>query len=345
MGETTMKAIVQRKYGSPDLLTLEETNEPTIGDDEVLVRVRAASVHPDVWHVVRGRPYVLRVMGAGVRNPKNPIPGTDMAGVVEAVGENVTQFAPGDDVFGETIRGMQWINGGAYAEYVSAPADSLMSKPSTVTFEEAAAVPTSGLIAHQAIHYQGQVEPEQTVLVNGAGGGVGTFAVQLAKAYGATVTGVDSTEKVETIASIGADHLIDYTKKDFTRGREQYDFILDIAGNHSFGECRRVLTLDGTYVLIGHDHYGEFGRRFFGSLPRFLKLMAMSPIVSELPGVRFSAPPKSDSLATLRGFVESGELTPVVDRTFPLNEVPDAIRYLESGRVRGKVVISVSSAE
>lgn len=340
-----MKAIVQRMYGSPDLLTLEEIDEPTIGDDEVLVRVRAASVHPDVWHVVRGRPYVLRVMGGGMRNPKNPVPGTDMAGVVEAVGENVPQFAPGDDVFGETIRGMQWINGGAYAEYVSAPTDSLMSKPSTVTFEEAAAVPTSGLIALQGIHYQGQIEPEQTVLVNGAGGGVGTFAVQLAKAYGATVTGVDSTAKVETVASIGADHLIDYTEEDFTRGREQYDLILDIAGNHSFGECRQALTRDGKYVLIGHDHYGEFGRRFFGSLSRFLKLMAMSSFVSELPEMRFSTPPKSDSLATLREFVESGDLTPVVDRTFPLNEVPDAIRYLESGCVRGKVVISVSSAE
>jgi NADPH:quinone reductase-like Zn-dependent oxidoreductase len=288
---------------------------------------------------------VLRIMGSGARNPKTLVPGTDMAGVVEAVGENVTQFASDDDVFGETIRGMQWINGGAYAEYVSAPADSLLSKPSTVTFEEAAAVPTSGLIALQGIHYQGQVEPGQTVLVNGAGGGVGTFAVQIAKADGATVTGVDSPEKVETIASIGADHLIDYTEEDFTRGREQYDLILDIAGNHSFGECRQALTRDGKYVLIGHDHYGEFGRRFFGSIPRFLKLMAMSPFVSELSGMGFSTPPKSDSLATLREFVESGDLTPVVDRTFPLNEVPDAIRYLESGCVRGKVVISVSSAE
>lgn len=340
-----MKAIVQRTYGSPNLLTLEEVDEPPIGDDQVLVRVRAASVHPDVWHVVRGRPYVLRIMGAGVSKPKSPIPGTDMAGVIEAVGENVTQFAPGDDVFGETSRGMQWINGGAYAESVSALADSLAVKPPTVTFEEAAAVPTSGLIAYQGIHYQGDIEPGQAVLVNGAGGGVGTFAVQLANAYGAEVTGVDSTEKLEMIESIGADHVIDYTAEDFTHRSERYDFLLDIAGNHSFGECRRVLASDGKYVLIGHDHYGAVGRRVFGSLPRFLTLMVMSPFVSELFEMGFSTPPKSESLAMLREFLESGELRPIVDRTFPLRGVPDAIRYLESGRVRGKVVISISDAE
>lgn len=340
-----MKAVVQRQYGSPDRLTLEEIEQPTAGDGEVLVRVRAASVHPDVWHVVRGRPYVLRIMGAGVRKPNHPVPGTDVAGVVEAVDETVSRFAPGDEVFGETIGEMQWVNGGAYAEYVAAPADSLAHKPANVGFEEAAAVPTSGLIAHQGIHYQGQVEPDQSVLVNGAGGGVGSFAVQLANAYGAAVTGVDSTDKLELVASLGADHVVDYTEEDFTRRPERYDLVLDIPGNHSFRECRRVLAPDGAYVLIGHDHYGAVGRRVFGSIPRFFTLMALSPVVSELSEMGFSTPPKRESLAKLREFLASGEFTPAVDRTFPLREVPDAIRYLESGRVRGKVVVSVSDGE
>ena len=338
-----MKAIVQRQYGSPDQLTFEERPEPAIGQEEVLVRVRAASVHPDVWHVVRGQPYVLRIMGAGVRRPTTLIPGTDMAGIVEAVGERVTQFAPGDEVFGETIRDMYWINGGAYAEYASAPRDSLAMKPPGVTFEEAAAVPTSGLIAHQAIHYQGQVESGWTVLVNGAGGGVGTFAVQLAKAYGAEVTGVDDTEKQGMIESIGADHVLDYREEDVTRQNTRYDLVVDIAGNHSFAAWKRILEPDGRYILIGHDHYGEVGRRFLGSIPRALKLMVLSPFVDELAGMGFSTPPKRESLATLRGFLISGELTPIVDRTYPLSEVPRAIQYLESGRVQGKVVISVQS--
>lgn len=336
-----MKAVVQRGYGSPGQLELEEVDPPPVEDDEVLVRVHAASVHPDVWHVVRGLPYVLRFMGAGVRKPRNPVPGTDVAGRVETVGRDVTRFAPGDDVFGETVRGQQWVNGGAYAEYASAPAAALAPKPDSLTFEEAAVVPTSGLIALQGVHYDGEVQPGRTVLINGAGGGVGSFAVQIAKAYGAEVTGVDRTEKLDVLRALGADHVLDYTREEFTERDERYDLVVDIPGNHPFSKCRGALTRDGTYVLIGHDHYGAVGRRALGSLPRFVKLMLLSTVVSQLPDVDFSTPPKSDSMAILTDLLESGDVTPTVDRTYPLEEVPDAIRYLASGRVLGKVVVSV----
>lgn len=336
-----MEAVVQREYGSPDRLEVEEVERPAVGDDEVLVRVHAASVHADVWHVVRGFPYVLRFMGAGILRPKNPVPGTDVAGRVEAVGGDVTRFAPGDDVFGETVRGQQWANGGAYAEFVSAPADALAPKPAALPFEAAAAVPTSGLIALQGVHYEGRVQSEQRVLINGAGGGVGGFAVQIAKAYGAEVTGVDRSEKLDMIRSLGADHVLDYTREDYTERDERYDLIVDVPGNHPFSKSRRALTRDGTYVLIGHDHYGAVGRRAFGSLPRFVKLMLLSTVVGQLPAMDFSTPPKRDSMAILTEFLESGDVSPNVDRTYALDEVPEAIRYLESGRTRGKLVVSV----
>ena len=335
-----MKAIVQDKYGSLDVLELREIDKPVVKDDEVLVRVHAASVHPDVWHVVRGLPYVLRIMGAGLLKPKNRVPGTDVAGHVEAVGKNVTQFQPGDEVFGESVRGHQWHNGGAYAEYVSVPEDALALKPANLTFEQAAAVPTSGFIALQGLRGEGQVQPGQKVLINGAGGAVGTFAVQLAKAYGADVTGVDSTRKLDMVRSIGADHVIDYTQEDFTHGVERYDLILDIPGNYSLSDCRRALTPKGTYVLIGHDHFGASGGHWMGSLPRTLKLVVLSPFVSQLPRLRTSMATK-DPLGVLKEFIEAGKITPVIDRAYPLSEVPEAIRYLEEGHARGKVVISV----
>jgi NADPH:quinone reductase-like Zn-dependent oxidoreductase len=254
-----MKAVIQDKYGSPDALELREIDEPPIEDDEVLVRVRAASVHPDVWHVVTGLPYLLRLMGAGLLKPKNRIPGTDMAGHVEAVGKNVKEFRPGDEVFGETLRGLQWHNGGAYAEYVAVPEDMLALKPANVTFEQAASVPTTGYIVLMNLRGKAQVKPGQKVLINGAGGGVGTLALQIAKAHGATVTAVDSTEKLDMLRSLGADQVIDYTQEDFTRRDERFDLIFDIPGNHSFSDCRRVLTPEGVYVLIGHDHFGQQG--------------------------------------------------------------------------------------
>src|SRR5215218_988281 len=304
-----MKAIVQEKYGSPyDVLNLKDLDKPTVKEEEVLVRVHSASVHPDVWHLVRGLPHVLRLMGAGLLKPKHPVPGTDMAGHVESVGKNVTQFQQGDEVFGESVRGHQWHNGGAYAEYVSVAEDALALKPADITFEQAAAIPTSGLIALQGLREHGQLQPGQKVLINGAGGGVGTIAVQLAKAYGAEVTGVDSTSKLDLLRSLGADQVIDYTQEVFTQGGESYDLIVDIPGNHSFSECRRALSPKGTYALIGHDHFGKLGHHFLGSLPRVLKLVALSPFVSQLPELSFSMPSKSDSMAVLKELLKAGKI-------------------------------------
>ena len=335
-----MKAIVQDRYGSPDVLELRDIDEPAAGDDEVLVRVHAASVHPDVWHVVRGVPYVLRVMGAGLRRPKNPVPGIDMAGRVESVGAKVTRFRPGDEVFGEIVRGIQWRNGGAFAEYAVAPEAKLELKPAKLTFEQAAAVPTSALIALQAVRHQGHVQPGHKVLVNGAGGGVGTFAVQLGKADGAHVTGVDSTSKLDLIRSIGADRVIDYTQEDFTRSGERYDVIVDIPGNRSFSDLRRALTRTGTYVYIGHDRFGGSGARWFGGIGRFLGLTLLTPFVSQRMSPRI-AKGTEDPLLVLKELIEAGRIEPAIDKTFPLSEVPEAIRYLESGQARGKIVITV----
>jgi NADPH:quinone reductase-like Zn-dependent oxidoreductase len=264
-----------------------------------------------------------------------------VAGHVESVGKDVTQFQPGDEVFGESVRGHQWHNGGAYAEYTSVPEDQLALKPANITFEQAAAVPTSGLIALQGLREYGQIQPGQKVLINGAAGGVGAIAVQLARAYGADVTGVDSAGKLDLVRSLGADQVIDYTQEDFTQSGKRYHLILDIPGNHSFSECRRALTPRGTYVLIGHDHFGKQGDRFLGGLPRGLKQIALSPFVSQLPDLSFSMPSKRDSMAVLKEFLEAGKITPVVDRTYPLSEVPEAIRYLEEGQARGKIVITV----
>ncbi|MAG35740.1 MAG: NAD(P)-dependent alcohol dehydrogenase [Dehalococcoidia bacterium] len=337
-----MKAMVQYRYGIPaEVLELREIAKPVVKDDEVLVRVRAASLHPDVWHVVSGRPYALRLMGAGLRRPKHSVPGTDVAGHVEAVGQHVTQFQQGDAVFGESTKGHQWTNGGAYAEYVAVPRESLALKPAGITFEQAATVPTSGFIALSGLRHEGQVQPGQRVLINGAGGGVGALAVQLAKAYGAAVTGVDSTGKLDLIRSLGADHVIDYTQEDFTQRGERYDLILDVPGNHSFSQCRRALTPEGTYVLIGHDHFGAAGGRWLGSLPRVFKLTVMSAFVSQLPALSFSVPSKQDAMAVLSEFLDAGKITPVVARTFPLKELPTAIRYLEEGHAQGKIVITV----
>ena len=341
-----MKAIVQGGYGPPaDVLKLGDVDEPVVQDDEVLVRVHAASVHPDVWHVVRGLPYVLRLMGAGLLKPKKRIPGTDVAGRVESVGRDVTHFRAGDEVFGETIEGYQWTNGGAFAERVSVPEDALAPKPANVTFEQAASVPTSGLIALHNLPNEGLLRSGRSVLINGAGGGVGALAVQIAKAYGATVTGVDSSDKLEMIRSLGADRVIDYAREDFTRSGERYDLIFDIPGNRPFAECRGDLTPGGKYVLIGHDRFGKGAGRWFGSVPRVLKLAVLSPFVSQLPSLGFAMPNKKDSMALLKDLLEAGKLTPVIDRTYPLTQVPEAIRYLEEGHARGKVVITVRAAE
>jgi len=335
-----MKAIVQERYGSPSELELRETAKPVAGAHEVLVRVRAASLHPDVWHVVTGRPFVLRLLGAGLTRPKNPIPGTDMAGIVESVGSGVTRFRPGDPVFGETIEGLFWTNGGAFAEYVSVRQDLLALKPDNVTFEQAASVPTSGCIALMNLRDRDRLRPGKNVLINGGGGGVGSLALQIAKAYGAHVTAVDSTGKLDMLRSLGADEVIDYTREDFTRRGVRYDLIFDVPGNHPFSACRRALEPDGRYVLIGHERFGASGKPVFGLIPHFLKLMWISRFVKQLRGPGIPMPTKKAAMAVLRELLEAGKLTPIIDRTYPLSEARDAIRHMIEDETRGKVILA-----
>jgi len=339
-----MKAIIQGRYGSPDGLELREVDKPVVGHDEVLVRVRAASVHPDVWHVVSGRPYVLRLMGAGFAKPKNPIPGTDMAGIVESVGGSVTRFRPGDPVFGETVVTFQWVNGGAFAEYVSVHHELLARKPDNITFEQAASVPTSGFIALLNLRGLNQLRPGQKVLINGGGGGVGSLALQITKAHGAHVTAVDSTSKLDMLRSLGADEVIDYTREDFTRRGVRYDLIFDVPGNHPFSACRRALTPDGRYVLIGHEHFGASGKRVFGLVPYFLSLMVLSRFVKQLRGPGLPMPTKKDAMAVLRNLLEVGKITPIIDSTYHLGDVREAFRHMIEDELHGKVILTVVDA-
>jgi NADPH:quinone reductase-like Zn-dependent oxidoreductase len=335
-----MKAVVQDKYGPATVLQLREVPDPAVGEDEVLVRVRAASLHPDVWHAVTGRPYVLRLMGAGVFKPKNPIPGTDMAGVVESAGGNVTRFRPGDEVFGVTTAG-SWANGGAFAESVAVPQDCLALKPGNVTFEQAASVPASGCIALNNLPDAGRLGDGREVLINGAGGGVGSLALQIAKARGARVTAVDATSKLDMLRSLGADHVIDYTREDYTRGDRRYDLIIDVPGNRPLSACRRVLTAEGRYVPIGHENYGRSGRRVFGLIPFYLYLMVRSRFDKQLGSGNRSLPSTRDALAVLRELLEAGKVTPVIDSTYPLSEVRDAFRHLVEDELHGKVILAV----
>ena len=333
-----MKAVVHDKYCLPgDVLTLREIDKPVAGDDEVLVRVRAASMHPDVWHVVTGWPFVLRLMGNGLLKPKRVVPGTDLAGVVESAGKNVTRFKEGDEVFGECIFG--WRNGGAFAEYAAVREDALALKPKNAGFAQAASVATSGLIALGNLRPK-RIQPGHKVLINGAGGNVGSLAVQIAKARGARVTGVDRGNKLESIRSLGADQTIDYTKEDFLERPERYDLIFDVASNLSLKDCKRALKPTGVYWLIGHDHFGTASGAVVGSIPRMIGLMLRSFFDPHLPKLDFKFPSKQESMETLRQMLESGTITPVIDRTFALSEAPDAMRYMQEGRVVGRIVIT-----
>jgi NADPH:quinone reductase-like Zn-dependent oxidoreductase len=323
-----MKAIVRDTYGSPDVLELRDIDKPEIADDEVLVHVHAAGVGRDVWHVMTGLPYPIRLVGFGLRVPKNPVIGSDVAGVVEAVGKYATRFQPEDEVFG--------IGKGSYAEYVCAREDKLVHKPANLTFEQAAVVAISGLTALQGLRDHGKVHPEQEVLVIGASGGVGTYAVQLAKAFGAHVSGVCSTTKVDMVRSIGADHVIDYTREDFAEGDKRYDLILDIGGNSSLSRLRRILTPQGTLVIVG----GEGGGRWLGGNDRQLRALMLSPFVGQKLRT-FISKENHEDMNVLKELIESGKVTPVIDRTCPLSEAPEAIRYLEEGHTQGKVVITV----
>jgi NADPH:quinone reductase-like Zn-dependent oxidoreductase len=336
-----MRAVVQTKYGSPDDLEVREVDVPACGPDEVLVRIHAASLHPDVWHVVTGRPYAMRVMGSGFSKPRNPIPGTDMAGVVESVGPNVTSFRRGDAVFGETIGSHQWTNGGALAEFVTVRPEWIARKPSNVSFEQAASVPTSGFVALLNLRGGRVVDPDDRVLINGAGGGVGSLALQIAKSRGAHVTAVDAPSKLEMLRSLGADRLMDYTREDFTNGAVRYDLIFDVPGNHSIAACRRVLKPDGKYVLIGHESYGTTSTRLLGLLPRFLGLVLQSFFQEQLRLGRGS-PTRSECMALLRELLETGSITPIVDRAYPLSQVREAFRHLIEDELHGKVIIRMA---
>jgi NADPH:quinone reductase-like Zn-dependent oxidoreductase len=324
-----MKAVVQDTYGSPDVLELREIDKPVVGDDEVLVGVRAAGVDPGVWHLMTGRPYLVRVMGYGLRKPKVGIRGRDVAGRVEGVGTGVTQVQPGAEVFG--------IGDGSFAEYVCARADKLAPKPANLSFEQAAAVPISGLTALQALRDTGKLQPGQKVLIIGAAGGVGTFAVQLAKVFGAQVTGVCSTTKVDLVRSLGAEEVIDYTREDFANGARRWDLIVDTAGRRSLSQLRRALTPRGTLVIVG----GEGGGRWLGGFDRqILRAPAVSAFSRQRLRPLVSKERRAD-LLVLKELIEAGKVTPVIDRTYPLGEAPEAIRYLEEGHARGKIVIRV----
>jgi NADPH:quinone reductase-like Zn-dependent oxidoreductase len=325
-----MKAIINCDYGLAHL-NLENIEKPVPSDDQLLVKVRAASVNPYDWHFIEGTPKIIRLMGVGLRKPKDTRVGVDFAGTVEAVGKNVTNFKPGDDVFGG--------RGGAFAEYVCPRANRAVAlKPANVSFEDAASVNIAGITALQGVRDKGKVQAGQKVLINGASGGVGTFAVQIAKSFGADVTGVCSTRNVDLVKSLGADHVIDYTKEDFTKGAERYDVMLDNVGNHSLSECRGVLTPNGKYVLIGGGGASDQG--FLGGLGKALWAMVFSKFVNQQMGMMM-ADANGKDLTILADMMQSGKLKPVIDRTYKLDQVPDAIRYLEEGHARGKVVITV----
>ena len=325
---TLMKGIAYRCYGSPEVLRLENIEKPVAGDDQVLVKVHAAAVNPLDFHYMHGTPYPMR-LDSGIGTPKNPRLGVDFAGTVEAVGKNVRKFKPGDEVFGG--------RNGAFGEYVTVREDrSIVSKPANMTFEQAAAVPVAAITALQALRDNGHVREGQKVLINGASGGVGTFAVQIAKSLGAEVTGVCSTKNLDMVRRIGADRVIDYTKEDFTQGGQHYDLIVDTVGTHSLLDYRRVLTAQGTLVLVG----GNVDNWLLGILGSVVYAKMLAPFITQNVGMMLAELNPAD-LTTLRDLMQAGKITPVIDRTYRLDEVPEALRYLEKGHARGKVVIRV----
>jgi NADPH:quinone reductase-like Zn-dependent oxidoreductase len=330
LSQSTMKVIVQGEYGSaPEaVLRLAEIDKPAIGDREVLVRVRAASVDRGTWHLMTGLPNLMRIMGFGFRRPNALNPGRCLAGTVEAVGHDVTEFKPGDEVYGTCD--------GSFAEYAVAQLGLLARKPAHLSFEQAAAIPVSGVTALQGVRDRADVQPGEKVLIIGASGGVGTFAVQIAKALGAEVTGVCSSAKMDLVRDIGADHVVDYTRDDFAGGEQRYDAILDIGGNSRLSHLRRALTHGGRLVIVG----GETDGRWLGGFDRQIRAMMLSPLVSQKLGI-LGAKENSADLSVLRELLESGKVTPAVDRTYPLSEAPAAIRYFQEGNARGKIVITV----
>jgi NADPH:quinone reductase-like Zn-dependent oxidoreductase len=333
-----MIAVIHRAYGLPEkVLSLQDVEKPLPKDYEVLVRVRAASMHPDVWHVIVGYPAALRLMGNGVRTPQLRIPGTDLAGVVESVGKSVTRFKGGDEVFGESAT-FGWRNGGAYAEFAAVPQDFLVLKPKNVTFEQAAAVPTAGMIALNNLG--GAKRPKRkSVLINGAGGCMGTIAVQIAKADGARVTAVDCAEKLPMLSALGADQVIDYRKENYLQNGERYDLIMDVAAIRPFDEYKHALTPSGSYAPIGHAHYDNRRNRILGDIPYFFGLLVRGLLDRE-KRKNFKMLKKPEALAIFRDLLESGKLAPVVARTFPLGEVVPAMQCMQEGKTLGRVIIT-----
>ena len=323
-----MKAIVYEKYGPPDVLQLKDVEKPTPKDDEVLVKVQAASLNAGDWHALRGTPFLQR-LESGFPKPKNLILGADVSGRIEAIGKSVAKFQPGDEIYGD----LYWCGFGAFAEYVCIPEKSLALKPTNISFEEAAAVPQAAFTALHALRDQGQVQLGQKVLINGASGGVGTFAVQIAKAFGAEVTGVCSSQNLELVCSIGADHVIDYTQEDFTKNGQQYDLIVDIVANHSLSDLKRSLNPNGICVVVG-----------FSTLVHMLKVTILGPWMSRIGSKKIGMlMPKEDEtdLTFMKELLETGKIIPVIDIYYTFSELPEAIRYLEEGHARGKVVITV----
>jgi NADPH:quinone reductase-like Zn-dependent oxidoreductase len=342
-GRVTMRAAVYSTNGSPDVIRIKDVGKPAPNDNEVLIEVRAASINPLDVGLLKGMPYIFRLI-FGLRKPNDTGLGVDVAGNVEAVGRNVTQFKPGDAVFGACIRDPQdsamkvWNPRGAFAEYVCAPEQTLVRKPANVTFEEAASVPVAAFTALQGLRDKGMIQPGQRVLINGASGGVGTFAVQIAKSFGAEVTGVCSTRNVEMVGSIGADHVIDYTKENFTQGEKRYDLIFDCVGNYSLSSCRLVLGPRGRLVMVGELS----GRGMIGLVARLLTALVLSRLVSQKL-VPFIAKPNKGDLTVMHDLLKAGKVKPVIERCYSVSELPDALRYLSEKHARGKLVISFGS--
>ncbi|HEY3663339.1 MAG TPA: zinc-binding dehydrogenase [Chthoniobacterales bacterium] len=330
--EPRMKAYLYHNYGSPNVLRIEEVTKPVPKDDQVLVKVRAVSLNPLDWHYMRGKPYLIRAFDSGLLRPTNPRLGVDLSGEVEAVGKKVTDFKPGDNVFGHRY--------GAFAEYICATEKALVFKPSNVSFEEAAAVPIAGVTALQGLRDKGQLKRGQKVLINGASGGVGTFAVQIAKALGADVTGVCSTRNIDLVRSLGADHVIDYTKEDFTKNGQRYDLILDMVSSHPLSEMRKVMTPHGALVLVGSTDVGDWlkplGIMLKPAVAGFFGSQKFGSLLAEIT---------KENLNALRELMQTGKLKPVIDRTYTFGQLPDAMRYLEEGHTRGKVVVTVSAGD
>jgi NADPH:quinone reductase-like Zn-dependent oxidoreductase len=325
-----MKAIIYCDYGSPDVLRTEPVEKPTPTDNQVLIKVRAVAVNPLDWHYIRGTPYLMR-LGSGLRKPKEIRPGVDFSGTVEAVGGKVTRFKPGDEVFG--------CRNGAFAQYVVVGEErSVVPKPANLTFEQAAGVPVAAVTALQGLRDKGRLKAGEKVLINGASGGVGTFAVQIAKSFGAEVTGVCSTRNLELVKSLGADHVVDYTKDDFADGARRYDLIIDNVGNRTLSDCRRALTPEGRYVLIGGG--GPNDHRIIGPFGRVIAMLVRNQLGSQEMGIMLANVDQKE-LTYLSGLMQEGKVTPVIDRTYKFSELPEAVRYLETGRARGKVVVTL----